>query len=84
MNSKYTISNPNQRNRTTQLKRHYDKRAELNLLKTTRKPRNIFIQQKNKTKPKKNITSLKSKNGEAKSEDQKILKIAKEYYTEVI
>ena len=50
-------------------------------MKTKKNPRNFFIRQKNQTK--KNINSLKNKNGEVKSENEEILKIAKDYYTEL-
>ena len=46
-------------------------------------PENFFIRQKNKIRTKKNITKLKNKNGELKTEDQEILKIAKEFYSDL-
>ena len=42
------------------------------------KPSNFFMWQKNKIRTKK-TTKLKNKNGEIKTEDKEILKIAKEF-----
>ena len=42
------------------------------------KPSNFFMRQKNKIRTKK-TTKLKNKNGEIKTEDKEILKIAKEF-----
>ena len=44
------------------------------------KPSNFFMWQKNKIRTKK-TTKLKNKNGEIKTEDKEILKIAKEFYS---
>ena len=45
-------------------------------------PQNFFIQQKN-NQNKKNITKLKNKNGELKTEDKEILKIAEEFCSDL-
>ena len=41
------------------------------------------MRQKNQIRTKKNITKLKNKNGEIKTEDQEILIIAKEFYSDL-
>ena len=46
------------------------------------KPKKIFIQQKNKIRTKK-TAKLKNKNGELKTEDKEILKIAKKFYSDL-
>ena len=56
------------------MERHH----RLNSLKTERNPRIFLSSRKTKSKQK-NKTKLKNKNGEIKTEDKEILKIAKEF-----
>ena len=56
------------------MERHH----QLNSLKTERNPRIFLSSRKTKSKQK-NKTKLKNKNGEIKTEDKEILKIAKEF-----
>ena len=44
---------------------------------------NFFIKQKSKIKTKKNIMKLKNKNGELKTEGKEILKITKDFYSDL-
>ena len=41
------------------------------------------MQRKNKIRTKKTITKLKNKNGELKTKDEEILKIAQEFYSDL-
>ena len=58
-------------------------RSRTKLIENEEKPTKIFYTAEKQNQPQKNITSLKNKNGEVKSEDEEILQIAKEYYTEL-
>ena len=56
-------------------------RAKLN--ENEEKPTKFCYMAEKQSQTKKNITSLKNKNGEVKSKNEEILKIAKDYYTEL-
>ena len=58
-------------------------RSRTKLIENEEKPTKIFYTIEKQNQTKKSITSLKNRNGEVKSEDEKILKIAKEYYTDL-
>ena len=54
-------------------------RSRVQLIESEEKPMKFFYMAEKQNQTKKNITSLQNKNGEIKSEDEEILKIAKEY-----
>ena len=58
-------------------------RSRAKLIENEEKPTKFFYMAEKQNQTRKNITSLKNKNGEVKSENEEILKIAKDYYTEL-
>ena len=58
-------------------------RSRAKLIENEEKPTKFFYTAEKQNQTKKSITSLKNKNGEVKSENEEILKIAKDYYTEL-
>ena len=57
-------------------------RSRTKLIENEEKPTKFFYTAEKQNQNKKNITKLKNKNGELKTEDKEILKIAKDFYSD--
>ena len=58
-------------------------RSRTRQIENEEKPSKFFYAAEKQNQNKKNITKLKNKNGEIKTEDKEILKIAKEFYSDL-
>ena len=58
-------------------------RSRTKHIENEEKPTKIFYVVEKQNQKKKNITKLKDKNGELKTEDKEILKIPKEFYSDL-
>ena len=58
-------------------------RSRTRQIKNAEKPSKFFYVAEKQNHNKKNITKLQNKNGEIKTEDKEILKIAKEFYSDL-
>ena len=58
-------------------------RSRTRQIKNAEKPSKFFYAAEKQNQNKKNITKLQNKNGEIKTEDKEILKIAKEFYSDL-
>ena len=58
-------------------------RSRTKLIENEEKPTEFFYTAEKQNQNKKNITKLKNKNGELKTEDKEILKIAQEFYSDL-
>ena len=58
-------------------------RSRTKLIENEEKPTKFFYIAEKQNQNKKNITQLKNKNGELKTDDKEILKIAKVFYSEL-
>ena len=67
------------------MERHHQKgamiRIRTKLIENEEKPTKFFYVAEKQNQNKKNITKLKNKNRELKTEDEEILKTAKEFYS---
>ena len=59
-------------------------RSRTKLIENEEKPTKFFYTAEKQNQNKKNITKLKNKNGEIKTEDKEILKTAKEFYSDLL
>ena len=70
-----------------EIERHHQKgamiRSRTKLIENEEKPTEFFYTAEKQNQNKKNITKLKNKNGELKTEDKEILKIAQEFYSDL-
>ena len=70
-----------------EIERHHQKgamiRSRTKLIENEEKPTKFFYTAEKQNQNKKNITKLKNKNGELKTEDKEILKIAKDFYSDL-
>ena len=70
-----------------EIERHHQKgamiRSRTKLIENEEKPKTFFYAVEKQNQNKKNITTLKNKNRELKTEDKEILKIAKEIYADL-
>ena len=70
-----------------EIERHHQKgamiRSKTKLIENEEKPTKFFYAAEKQNQNKKSITKLKYKNGELKTEDEEILKIAKEFHSEL-
>ena len=70
-----------------EIERHHQKgamiRSRTKLIENEEKPTKFFYTAEKQNQNKKNITKLKNKNGELKIEDKEILKIAKDFYSDL-
>ena len=58
-------------------------RSRTRQIKNEEKPSKFFYEAEKQNQNKKNITKLQNKNREIKTEDKEILKIAKEFYSDL-
>ena len=70
-----------------EIERHHQKggmiRSRTKPIEKQEKPTKFFYIAEKQNQNKKNITKLKHKNGELKTEDKEILKIAKDFYSDL-
>ena len=70
-----------------EIERHHQKgamiRSRTKLIENEEKPTEFFYTAEKQNQNKKYITKLKNKNGELKTEDKEILKIAQEFYSDL-
>ena len=70
-----------------EIERHHQKGAMIRnrtkLIENEEKPTEFFYTAEKQNQNKKYITKLKNKNGELKTEDKEILKIAQEFYSDL-
>ena len=70
-----------------EIERHHQKgtmiRSRTKLIENEEKHTKFFYAAEKQNQTKKNITKLKNKDGELKTEDEEILKIAKKFYSDL-